>query len=130
MSFSFNNLASGQYYIVIKHRNSIETWSRQGGETIVSGSNVNYVMSDQITKAFGNNLKQVDSSPVKFADYSGDVNQDGIVDLTDVINIYNNAQNFLSGYIVTDINGDNLTDLTDVLIANNNSALYAVKVTP
>jgi len=127
---TFSSAPSGQYYIVVRHRNSIETWSRQEGEAFTAGVNFSYNMSDQVTKAYGNNLKQVDSSPVKFADYSGDVDQDGSVDLTDVINIYNNASNFLAGYFVTDINGDNLTDLTDVLIANNNSALYAAKVTP
>jgi photosystem II stability/assembly factor-like uncharacterized protein len=129
-TITFSNAPSGQYYIAVKHRNSIETWSRQGGEAFTSGVNLSYNMSDQITKAFGNNIKQVDSSPVKFADFSGDVNQDGSIDLTDILNVYNNAKTFLSGYKATDVNGDNITDLTDLIISNNNSAIYAVKVTP
>jgi len=129
-TFNFSNVSTGQYYIVVSHRNSIETWSRNGGESFISGGSINYDMSDLITKAYGNNLKQADTSPVRFAVYSGDVNQDGIVDLTDVISIFNNASIFLTGYRVTDINGDNITDLTDVLLANNNSALYTVSVTP
>ena len=127
---TFSNAPSGQYYIAVKHRNSIETWSRQGGEAITAGVNINYNMSDQITKAFGNNLKQVNSSPLRFADFSGDINQDGSIDLSDLLNIYNNAKTFLSGYKATDVNGDNITDLTDLIISNNNSAIYAVKVTP
>ena len=129
-ALGFSNVTTGQYYIVVNHRNSIETWSRNGGELFTAGGSLNYNMSDQITKAYGSNLKQVDTSPVRFADYSGDVNQDGSVDLTDIINIYNNASVFLTGYRVSDINGDNITDLTDVLISNNNSALYVISVTP
>lgn len=129
-AITFSNAPSGQYYIAVRHRNSIETWSRQGGETFTAGVNLSYNMSDLITKAFGNNLKLVDSSPVKFADFSGDVNQDGSVDLSDILNVYNNAKTFLSGYKATDVNGDNITDLTDLIISNNNSAIYAVKVTP
>ena len=129
-AITFSNAPSGQYYIAVRHRNSIETWSRPGGEAFTSGVSLSYNMSDQITKAFGNNLKQVDLSPVRFADYSGDINQDGSIDLTDLLNIYNNAKTFLSGYNSTDVNGDNLTDLTDLIIANNNSAVYAVRVTP
>ncbi|MBK8552061.1 MAG: hypothetical protein IPL53_13765 [Ignavibacteria bacterium] len=130
VTLAFSNLPTGNYYIVVNHRNSIETWSRQGGEAFTSGGNTNYNMSDQITKAYGNNLKQVDTSPVRFADFSGDVNQDGSVDLTDIINIYNNAVNFITGYNATDVNGDNITDLTDLVITNNNSVIYAGKVTP
>ncbi|MBP9191379.1 MAG: hypothetical protein KBF96_02400 [Ignavibacteria bacterium] len=129
-SFSFSNVPSGQYYIVLTHRNSIETWSRQGGEVFTAGINISYNMSDQITKAFGNNLKQVDTSPIRFADYSGDINQDGNVDLTDIVNINNNATVFQAGYVLSDLNGDNITDLTDLLIGINNAAVYAVRVTP
>ena len=129
-SFNFNNLLTGQYYIVVNHRNSIETWSRPGGEAFISGSIIDYNMSDQITKAYGNNLKQVDTSPVRFADFSGDVNQDGSVNLTDIIVIYNNVQNYSSGYIPTDINGDNITDLTDLIITFNNSSIFVTKITP
>lgn len=130
VSFSLNNLSSGQYYIVIKHRNSIETWSRQGGETFVSGSNVNYVMSDQITKAFGNNLKQVDSSPVRFAIYNGDVNHDGISDAADISAIDNDATYAVIGYVNTDLTGDNFVDAGDMSIADNNVTFGVSAITP
>ena len=130
VSFSFSNLTSGQYYIVIKHRNSIETWSRQGGETIASGSIVNYIMSDQITKAFGNNLKQVDSSPVRFAIYNGDVNHDGITDAADISAIDNDATYAVSGYVNTDLTGDNFVDAGDMSIADNNVTFGVSAVTP
>lgn len=37
--------------------------------------------------------------------YSGDVNQDGTVDASDVSIIDNDAANFAGGYIVTDLTG-------------------------
>ncbi len=129
-AFNFNSLPNGQYYIIINHRNSIETWSRLGGEAFTSGSSIDYNMSDQITKAFGNNLKQVDTTPLRYADFSGDVNKDGSVNLTDLVVIYNDAQNYITGYNTTDINGDNITDLTDLIITNNNSSIFVIKITP
>lgn len=129
-TFKFLNTLTGTYYIVIKHRNSIETWSRSGGESIVSGTSSNYDFTDMISKAFGNNMKLADSAPVRFAIFSGDVNQDGFIDLTDVILVYNEASLFLSGYRNTDTNGDNLTDLTDMLLAYNNSNNFVSMINP
>lgn len=34
----FYNASSGTYYIAVKHRNSIETWSRAGGEPFIRGT--------------------------------------------------------------------------------------------
>jgi len=126
----FGNAVSGTYYIMIKHRNTLETWSRSGGENLSKGVTVNYNLSNLIAQAFGNNIKQIDSSPVRFGIFSGDVNQDGNINLTDVISVYNNASLFLTGYKTTDVNGDNLTDLTDVIIANNNSIKFISVVKP
>ena len=75
-------------------------------------------------------MKQVDDSPIRFAIYSGDVNLDGIIDLNDVLLIYNDANNFVTGYIETDVTGNNITDLTDVIIAYNNSAGFVVSIYP
>ena len=129
-SLLFGNAPTGQYYIVSTHRNSLETWSKSGGENLTRGSAVSYDFSNASTQAFGNNMKQVDASPVRFADFSGDVNQDGFINLADVIAIYNDAGNFVTGYKVTDTNGDNITDLSDVLIANNNSVGFVALVKP
>ncbi len=72
----------------------------------------------------------VDASPVRYAFYSGDVNQDGTVDLNDIVQTYNAAGIFAGGYVVTDINGDNIVDLNDILIAYNNSAGFVSRITP
>ena len=129
-NFIFTNAPSGNYYVQTKHRNSLETWSKSGGEAYNLGSAFSYDFTTASSQAFGNNLLQADAAPVKYAIYTGDVNQDGSIDLTDVIQTYNDANNFVTGYVVTDLNRDNITDLTDVLIAYNNSVNFVVVIRP
>ena len=126
---NFGNAPGGNYYIVIKHRNSIETWSASG-IALTTGGSVNYNLSTASSQAFGNNMKQIDSSPVRFGIYSGDQNQNGIVDLTDIVNVSNAASLFTNGYVSTDMNGDNITDLTDIVITSNNASAFVTKITP
>jgi hypothetical protein len=129
-SFNFFNASNGTYYIVIKHRNTIETWSKSGGETFVAGTIMNYDFTNAANKAFGDNMKQVDFSPVRFGIYSGDVNQDGVIDGSDGSLIDNDAFNFVFGYVVSDLTGDNVTDGSDAAIADNNAFNFVQKITP
>lgn len=128
--FRFYIAVSDTYYIEIKHRNTIETWSRSGGEQFSSGTMMNYDFTNSISNAFGNNMKQIDEMPIRYAIYSGDVNQDGAVDITDGTLIENDAFNFITGYIVTDLNGDGAVDIADQTIADNNAFNFVAKVTP
>ncbi|MEO6695111.1 MAG: dockerin type I domain-containing protein, partial [Ignavibacteria bacterium] len=81
-------------------------------------------------KAFGDNMKQVDLSPIRFGIYSGDVNQDGVIDGSDAALIDNDAANFATGYRVTDLNGDQVIDGSDASIVDNNAANFVSKITP
>ncbi len=116
------------YYLEVKHRNSIETWSSVPITFINSGADFDF--SGSSSQAFGNNELQLSSTLSKFGFFSGDVDQDGIIDLSDIILIYNDAVNFASGYVRTDINGDYNTDLTDILVAYNNSINFIAKIIP
>ena len=128
-SFYFNKVSIGSYYFIdLKHRNSLETWSAAGAG--ISLDSISYSFTNAITKAFGSNQIQVDVSPVGFAIYSGDVNQDSYINLTDVIGVYNSASSFVNGYVPSDLNGDNLTDLTDILITKNNSNNFVTVMRP
>ena len=128
---SFSNAQSQtDYFLVLKHRNSVETWSSVLISFPQLTGQIQYIFSDQITKAFGNNLKQVDASPVRFGIFSGDENQNGVVDLTDVVNVSNAAGSFTTGYTSTDMNGNNITDLSDVVITSNNASAFVAAVTP
>jgi len=130
-SLIFKDAPSGVYYIVIRHRNVLETWSKSGGESYTRGSSFNYNFTSSISQAFGSNMKQVDFTPITiFAFYSGDFNQDGFVNLTDVIGVYNDASSFTNGYVNSDMNGDNVSDLTDIIITHNNSSNFVSKVKP
>lgn len=129
-TFKFLIAATGTYYIVIGHRNSIETWSKSGGEYIVSGSSSSYDFTDNVTKAFGSNMTIADASPLRYFIFGGDIDRDGNVNLTDVLQAYNDANTFVTGYAVTDVTGNNITDLSDVILTYNNSNLFVTKVTP
>lgn len=118
----FNVSNSTNYFLQVKHRNSVETWSSTA--IPFSGGTLAYDFTTSADKAFGSNQIQVDASPLKFAIYSGDVNQDGFVNLTDMVNISNGAASFLTGYVLTDINGDNIVNLADILIDYNNSTNF------
>jgi len=121
--FNFVNASSGSYFLIVKHFNSIETWSKSGGEQLFSDGIVyNYDFSTASIQAFGNNLKLKGS---KYCIYSGDVNQDGFIDLIDVVTIYNDAANFVAGSnLTTDLTGDNIVDLSDVTLCYNNSSNF------
>jgi len=117
----FVNAVNGvSYYIVVKHRNSIETWSKLGGE-VFTGGVLNYDFTSSASQAFENNLVLVGS---EYSIYTGDVDQNDVVNLTDIIMIYNDVANFVTGYVVTDLNFDNVVNLTDLLYAYNNSAMF------
>lgn len=120
-NFVFTNASSGTYYIVVKHRNSIETWSKAGGEAYTYGTTLSYNFTTDSSKTYGNNVKNVDNSPLTYSIYSGDAGQDGNIDVSDLVQIYNDQIILASGYLPTDINGDNFTDVSDLVIAYNNS---------
>jgi hypothetical protein len=91
---------------------------------------MSYDFTTSAVMAFRNNLKQVDSLPVRFALFNGDVNQDGTIDLNDVIQTFNAASSFAAGYVVTDINRDFIVDLNDILFEYNNSAAFVSVIRP
>ncbi len=126
-SVIFNNAADlTGYYIEIKHRNSLETWSKTG-QSFSANNSMTYNFTTDSSKAFGNNLKK---SGARWVNFTGDVNQDGSVDISDLSLIDNDAANFSSGYIQTDLNGDNFTDLSDMSVAENYAAEFVFLMRP
>ena len=128
-SMIFNNALNGTgYYIQLSHRNSLETWSKTAQQFTFNLMSYDFTTSN--TKAYGNNQIQIDNLPVKFGIYNGDENQDGNIDLTDVLNVNNEANSFTIGYVNSDMNGDNITDLSDVVFTFNNSNTFVSKIVP
>lgn len=107
---------SGAYYIVVRHRNSLNTWSASP-VNISAGLNT-YDFTTAGTKAYGNNMAQVDNSI--WAIYSGDLNLDENIDLIDFGMIETDISNFMFGYQISDINGDGNVDLLDNPVVEGN----------
>jgi len=127
--FVFSKANNGtDYYIVIKHRNSIETWSAIGKK--FAANVLNYDFTSSSSQAYGNNMIQVDATPVRYAVYSGDVDQNGFIDGSDGLLVDNDAYNFAGGYLPTDIDGNEFVDGTDVALVDNNAFNFVVKATP
>ena len=113
------------YYIVVKHRNSIETWS-SSAQSFTNGTlYFNFTLAN--TQAFGNNMINIGG---KWSLYVGDVNQDGIVDASDVSLVDNDALSGVSGYAITDLNCDGIVDVSDLSIIDNNSTNSVSVITP
>ncbi|MCK9616834.1 MAG: GEVED domain-containing protein [Lentimicrobiaceae bacterium] len=118
---SFNN----SYYLAVRHRNSIETWTASPISFVEN--TISYNFTDNASKAFGSNLKNISGN---FIIYGGDVNQDGFVDSGDMTPVDNDASNFMMGYIFSDINGDGFVDSADMTIIDNNAANFISMITP
>jgi hypothetical protein len=112
------------YFIIIKHRNSIETWSANSQRIIPIGSNYNFTTS--ANKAYGNNMRNMGSGV--YAIYTGDITQDGSIDFNDYPDLDIGSNNGDLGYFTTDLNGDASVDFNDypTLDINSNDGIIAI----
>lgn len=118
-NFRYYNVTSGNFYISVNHRNSLETWSKAGGESFISGRVYLYDFTNSNTQAYGNNLTLKGS---KYCIYSGDVNKDGLIEGNDLAQTDNDAAIFLTGYVPADIDGNNFVDGADLSVVDNNAS--------
>ncbi|MHC1775527.1 MAG: beta strand repeat-containing protein [Lentimicrobium sp.] len=116
---------SGDYYLIVTHRNSLETWS--SAPVSFTDNPVSYDFSDAASKTYGNNAVLIGT---KYCIYGGDVNQDGIVDTGDMTPVDNDVSDYLSGYLPTDVNGDGIVDTGDITIVDNNAGNYIGEINP
>ncbi|MEO8209058.1 MAG: CHRD domain-containing protein [bacterium] len=125
-SLSYPTASNGDnYYLQVLHRNGLETWS--GNPTSFSTFYMTYDFTTAASQAFGSNLTL---KGTKYCIYSGDVNQDGIVDLSDQQLVDNAGFSFTSGYVVTDVNGDEIVDISDAEITEGNAANFVGLIRP
>ncbi|MBK7253839.1 MAG: T9SS C-terminal target domain-containing protein [Ignavibacteria bacterium] len=137
-TFCFNYAPSGTYYLQVRQRNHLETWSKSGGESYTAGSVNSYNFTTSSSQAYGSN--QILSGS-KYCMYGGDVAggissgeiynyQDGSIDAADLSAIDNDALNSLSGYYPSDVTGDDFVDSGDLSITDNNSLLSVFTARP
>jgi len=114
---------SGSYYIVVKHRNAIQTWS--AAPVAMGALPASYNFSTAVNQAYGDN--QVEVATGIWAFFSGDVEIDENMDLLDLGLVETDINNFEFGYRATDINGDGNVDLLDspALEANINNFIFS-----
>lgn len=121
--FQYPQVASGrQFFLVIRHRNSLETWSSTPVSVI---HNLTFDMTTSASLAYGNNLASLGSGV--FGLYSGDTNQDGDIDLDDAGYVDDGSIIFLAGYVVQDLTGDAIVESSDGSLVENNIGKLLVK---
>ena len=125
-TFSFTNASgSSNYFIQVGHRNAIDTWSKTSQTFVMN--NLSYDFTADSAKAYGNNMKKAGT---KWLFYTGDSDNNNVVDASDVAMIANDAGNYVSGYVMTDLNGDTFVDATDFSICDNNAQNFIGTVQP
>ena len=125
-NFIFNRIGNlSPYFIVVKHRNSLVSWSKTAKTFYSNTLTYDFTINSSLT--YGNNAVLSGS---KYCFYSGDINQDGIIDAGDISAIENDAINSVSGYVKSDITGDNFVDASDLSLVENNVVLGVYVITP
>lgn len=124
---TFTHAPTGTYYIVVKHRNSVEAWSKTGGQLFTVGETQSYDFTSSQAQTYGDNAILLGS---KYCMYSGDVNTDGFIDFSDLTMVDNDSYEFASGYLVTDVNGDLFVDFSDLTLVDNNSYNFIGVIKP
>lgn len=117
VKLEFPSAANGNsYYLVLNHRNSLETWSSV--PVAISTSGGNYDFTSSASSAFGSNLCNLGDG--RFAMWSGDLNQDDVIDLSDMTSLDSYIQQMMYGYQQGDLSGDNHSESADYSLLENN----------
>jgi chitodextrinase len=122
---TFTSGLSGSYYVVVKHRNAVQTWSTN---PVVITSSTSYDFTNAVNKALGSNMIELETGI--FGLYSGDINQDEVIDGSDSTELFNDIDNTNFGYLSTDINGDGAVDNSDTTSYLNNTENSVFSIHP
>ena len=109
---------AGSYYIAVRNSNALETWS--ANPQTVSSVPLTFDFSNAANKAYGANMLDLAASGV-FGFYSGDINQDDVIDGSDATSLDLAIFNSEFGVQITDLNGDGSVDGSDSTYYENNS---------
>ncbi len=118
ISCTFPGAAIGNsYYVVVKHRNALDTWS---ANPVAITATTSYSFASGVSQAYGSNLVAKGSL---YAMFSGDIDSilgDDAIDLIDYSIWEADYNNLSTGYIQSDLNGDGSVDLIDYSIWEGN----------
>jgi hypothetical protein len=107
----------------------METWSKLP-VSFTSPTDYDFTTGQAQAYDDGVNPPMASVAGGKFAIYGGDVNQDGLIDATDLADVDNDNSGFAYGYNDTDATGDGPTDASDLQIVDNNSQLFLFYARP
>ena len=112
-------------YIVVRHRNSIETWS--ANPVIMTHPSTFYDFSIAASQAYGDN--EVSDGYGVYLIYTGDIDQNGDVSFGDYPPLDNDSSIGALGYLTPDLNGDASVDAFDYPIIDRNSSngIYSMR---
>jgi len=116
---------NGDYYITVKHRNSIAVVSAQPVSFLPDIISIGFNTESQV---YGNNLALMPDG--WRALFGGDVLPDGSIDTGDMTPVDNDSMNFQAGYLNSDVNGDGTVDTGDMTIVDNNAAHFVEVIHP
>lgn len=123
-SFVFpGSVFSNSYYLVLSHRNSMETWS--AASLLMNSTGISYDFTSSAGSAYGNNLCNMGDG--SFAIWGGDIDRNLIIDFSDLTLLQNYIQQYLFNYHVADLNGDNHVESADYSLIENNLN-YSIQV--
>jgi len=114
---SFLNAPNGTYYVVINHRNHLETWTA-AGYAVARGSTLTLDFSANRYLAYGNNMVQHNG---RWCIFAGDINQDGVINQQDMAVTAVASENYVTGYVSEDVNGDGYIDPLDLSFIDGNA---------
>jgi hypothetical protein len=117
---------NSDYYIYIRHRNSIAVSS--ANPVSFAGSTITYNFSTAASQAYFDNQQQLGSGI--FGLFAGDVDNDASVSALDMVMVDNASRNFMEGYQYEDVNGDAEVGALDMIFVDNNSKNFVFEYLP
>ncbi len=117
---------TGLYYIGIRSRNTLLTWS--ANPVLLGTTPATYDFTTASSQAYGDNM--LEQEPGVWVCYTGDFNYDENIDLSDLSLLEEDVANFQYGYFATDINGDGNVDLLDNQVVSDNISIFIYSVHP
>ena len=127
MVCTFATAPSGSFYIAVKGSNLVQTWSATPQTVGATPLAFDFSTTESQSYTDGSQPSVVELETGVWGMYSGDVNQDEIIDAFDTSAISNDSDAAAFGVLATDLNGDGIVDAFDASLGSNNSdaSLYS-----
>lgn len=111
----FKNAPDGNYFISVKHKTILESWSESSGIYLARGNIYFYDFTDDTIKTFGGGTKL---KGTKYCLISGDCNQDGVINAIDRAAVIFNLGG--KGNYSEDLDGNGIINAVDrsILVSN------------